>query len=83
MLSSTDRTKAAAIHYPEKVDRVAKVGDMATAEATVAVALLPVITMVEARIKLNLNSQALTSNTHEISKTCTADKSSSKDLIHA
>ena len=83
MLSSTDRTKEAAIHYPEKVDRVAKVGDMATAEATVAAALLLVITMVEARIKLNLNSQALTSNTHEISKTCTADKSSSRDLIHA
>ena len=83
MPSSTDRTKAAAIHCPEKADRVAKVGDTATAEATVAVASLLVITMVEAKIKLNLNSQALTSNTHEISKIYTADRSSSRDLIHA
>ena len=78
-----DRTKAAAIHYPEKVDKVVKAEDMATAEAIAAVALLQVITMAEAKIRLNPNSQALTSNTHEISKTCTADKSSSRDLIHA
>ena len=83
MLSSTDRTKAAAIHYPEKVGKVVKVEDMATAEATVVVASLLVITMVEGKIKPNLNSQALTSNTHEISKTYTADRSSSRDLIHA
>ena len=78
-----DRTKAAAIHYPEKVGKAVKVVDMATAEATAVVALLQVITMAEAKIKLNHNSQALTSNTQEISKTCTADKSSSRDLIHA
>lgn len=78
-----DRTKAAAIHYPEKVDRVAKVVDMATAEATVGAALLQAITMVEVKIKLNLSSQALTSNTHAISKTCTVDKSSFRVLIHA
>ena len=78
-----DRTKAAAIHYPEKVGKAVKVVDMATAEAIAVVALLQVITMAEAKIKLNHNSQALTSNTQEISKTCTADKSSSKDLIHA
>ena len=78
-----DRTKAAAIHYPEKVGKAVKVVDMATAEAIAVVALLQVITMAEAKIKLNHNSQALTFNTQEISKTCTADKSSSKDLIHA
>ena len=83
LLLSMDRTKAAVIHYPEKVDKVAKAEDMATAEAIAAVALLQVITMAEAKIKLNPNSQALTFNTHEISKTCTADKSSSRDLIHA
>ena len=78
-----DRTKAAAIHYPEKVGKAVKVVDMATAEAIAVVALLQVITMAEAKIELNHNSQALTSNTQEISKTCTADKSSSRDLIHA
>ena len=78
-----DRTKAAAIHYPEKVGKAVKVVNMATAEAIAVVALLQVITMAEAKIKLNHNSQALTSNTQEISKTCTADKSSSRDLIHA
>ena len=78
-----DRTKAAAIHYPEKVGKAVKVVDMAIAEAIAVVALLQVITMAEAKIKLNHNSQALTSNTQEISKTCTADKSSSRDLIHA
>ena len=78
-----DRTKAAAIHYHEKVDKVVKEEDMATAEAIAAVALLQVITMAEAKIKLNPNSQALTSNTHEISKTYTADRSSFRDLIHA
>ena len=78
-----DRTKAAAIHYPEKVGKAVKVVDMAIVEAIAVVALLQVITMAEAKIKLNHNSQALTSNTQEISKTCTADKSSSRDLIHA
>ena len=78
-----DRTRAAAIHYPEKVGKAVKVVDMATVEATVAVVLLQVITTDEARIKLNLNSQAHTSSTHEIYKTCTADKSSSRDLIRA
>ena len=77
-----DRTRAAAIHYPEKVGKAVKVVDMATVEAIVVVASLQVITMVEAKTKLNLSSQVLTSNIHEISKTCTADKSSSKDLIH-
>ena len=83
MLSSTDRTKAVAIHYPEKVDKAVKAEDMATVEAIVVVASLQVITMVEAKTKLNLSSQVLTSNTHEISRTCTADKSSFRDLIHA
>ena len=78
-----DRTKAVAIHYPEKVDKEVKVVDMATVEAIVVVASLQVIIMVGVKTKLNLNSQALTFNTHETSKTCTADKSSSKDLIHA
>ena len=78
-----DRTKAVAIHYPEKVDRVAKVVDMATAEATVVVVLLQAITTVEVKIKLNPSSQVLTSNTHAISKTCTVDKSSFRVLIHA
>ena len=78
-----DRTRVAAIHYPEKVGRAVKVVDMGIAVATVAEELLQVITMDEAKIKLNLNSQARTSNTHEISKICTADKSSSRDLTRA
>ena len=77
-----DRTRAAAIHYPEKVGKAVKVVDMATVEAIVVVASLQVITMVEAKTKLNLSSQVLTSSTHEISKTYTADRSSSRDLIH-
>ena len=78
-----DRTRAAAIHYPEKVGKAVKVVDMATVVVTVAVVLLQVITMDEAKIKLNLNSQALTSNTREISKIYIADKSNFRDLTRA